>query len=71
MKDQELTVFNEANADQIKQMAPIFSDLSVDEAASIEVRNKKLWRPEELTPDTVSNKLAEMGHDPDFIKWVF
>jgi hypothetical protein len=52
-------------------MAPIFSDLSADEAASIEKRNEKLWRPEELTPDTVSNKLAEMGHDPDFIKWVF
>ena len=52
-------------------MATIFSDLSADEAASIEVRNEKLWRPEELTPDTVSNKLAEMGNDPDFIKWVF
>jgi hypothetical protein len=53
------------------QMTPVFSDLSTDEAANIEVRNETLWRPQELTPDTLPNKLAEMGHDPDFIKWVF
>ena len=66
-----MSVFNEASGIQIRKTVDIFNDMSADEAAEIEKRNRLLWNPEELKPDSVVNKLVELGHDKDFVDRIF
>ena len=62
MKDDELKAFSEADQTQIKSIAPIFADMTQEEAAAIETRNKEV-SPNLLTRGSIIATLTSKGHE--------
>lgn len=62
LQDDLITVFDKAGADQIKKVASVFENLTEEEAASIETRNRELTS-EVLDSSSVIADLEAQGFD--------